>query len=157
VYIDDGVCDPADANTTCAIATQSVDSTSDVPERDFTRFGIDFQGDIAGARLQAMYVSAEDDTYGNGVITGSQKNTAIALQGMYIIKTKEGTPTFVPLVRFDSYEKNDGKDEYQDLTLNLTYYMKENVKGYVEYWNQLDAPDGVDKDSRVTLQLYVGF
>jgi hypothetical protein len=122
--------------------------------REYTRTGIDFQGDFADARVQAAYVAATDD---NATNTAEDENSAMTLQGFYTFKTKEGKPTFVPLVRFDSYEQNDGNDEYQELTLNVTYYLKENVKAYVEYWNQMDAPDGVDKDSRVTLQAYVGF
>jgi len=123
-------------------------------DREYTRSGIDFQGDFSNSRIQAAYVAAADD---NVTKSDEVKNNALSLQWFHTFKTKDGTPTFVPVVRFDSYEKNDGNDEYQDMTLNLTYYMKENVKGYVEYWNQTDAPDGEDKDSRITLQFYVGF
>jgi len=66
-------------------------------------------------------------------------------------------PSWVPIVRYDTYEKNNGKDDFSELTLNLTHYFKQNIKGYVEYWKQLNTPDTVTEDDRVTAQLSVGF
>jgi len=68
-----------------------------------------------------------------------------------------GKPTWVPLIRYDSYERNDGNDQFNELTLNVGYYFRENAKGFIEYWQQLDTPDGVFEDSRLTLQMKVGF
>ncbi|MEN8219833.1 MAG: hypothetical protein ABFS56_26485 [Pseudomonadota bacterium] len=61
------------------------------------------------------------------------------------------------MVRYDSYERNGGQDNYDELSFNLTYYFTKNTKGYIEYWDQLDVPDGETEDSRITLQLSVGF
>jgi len=42
-------------------------------------------------------------------------------------------------------------------TLNLGYYFTENIKAFAEYWDQLDVPSSVERDSRFTLQLEVAF
>lgn len=63
----------------------------------------------------------------------------------------------VPSVRFDHFEKNDGRDGFDEITLNLTYYLHENVKIFLEYFNQLDIPSGQETDSRVMLQVEAGF
>lgn len=122
--------------------------------QDFDRFGLDFQADIGDARLQGAYLKAKDD---NEALTDEVKNDSFALQGMYVFKSKTGKPTWVPLVRFDNYERNDGADSYDELVLNLGYYFTDNVKGYVEYWDQLSVPDGVEKNNRFTVQIHVGF
>lgn len=122
-------------------------------DRGYLRSGIDFNGKFGDSNVQAAYVAAADD---NATNTAEEKNSALSLQWFHTFKTKDGSPTYVPIVRLDTYEQTDGTEEYKDLTLNLTYYLKENVKGYVEYWNQVDAPDGISKDNRITLQLFVG-
>ncbi len=118
----------------------------------FSRTGVDLQADALGGRLQAAYVRASDDRAGGG----SEDNNALSVQGMYFLR-KGSRPTWVPVVRYDTYEVNNGKDSYDELTLNLTRYFAENVKGYVEYWKQLDVPGGKPKDDRVTVQVSVAF
>jgi len=118
---------------------------------DFSRTAIDAQADLKDIRVQAAYVMAKDD-----VVGGSDKNTAFSIQAYNTMKTKKGMPTWVQLVRLDSIEKKDGADEYSALTLNVTRYLAQNVKAYVEYWDRYDVPAGKDKDSRLTLQFYVG-
>ena len=44
-----------------------------------------------------------------------------------------GRPTWLPMVRFDGYEENDGKDSFTTTTLNLGYYFTQSIKGFVEY------------------------
>jgi hypothetical protein len=129
-----------------------VDGQDDATGLDFSRYGLDFQADIGGARIQAAYVKAEDDVAGGG----QDKNNVYSIQGMYVIK--DGVrPKWVPVVRLDSYERNDGASEYQELTVNLTHYFTENVKGYIEYWDQLDVPAGETEDNRITLQVVAAF
>ena len=68
-----------------------------------------------------------------------------------------GAPRFIPLIRIDQ-RSTDGVDaDYTELTLNFTYYFMQNVKGYIEYWDQIDTPTGVGSASRITAQLHVGF
>jgi hypothetical protein len=124
------------------------------PERSYARHGIDFQADIGNSRIQAAYITAKDD---NATDTNVDKNDAYSLQYIYHIKTATGSPTLVPVVRFDSYEKSNGIDKYQEVTLNLTYYINENFKGFIEYWDQLSVPGSVTADNRTTLQFSVGF
>lgn len=121
--------------------------------RDFTRFGFDAQVDYQNFRLMGAYISANDD---NAAATAEVDNTAWYITGAYIYK-RDNRPFLVPMVRFDQYEKNDGADDYSELTLNVSYYFKENVKIFAEYWNQLDVPAGSTEDERITLQIAIGF
>ncbi|VAW93157.1 hypothetical protein MNBD_GAMMA22-666 [hydrothermal vent metagenome] len=128
--------------------------TNTALERKYSRNGIDFQSDFGASRVQAAYIIATDD---NTAATSELKNNAYSIQYIYHMKTATGSPTFVPVVRIDNYEKNNGNDKYQELTLNLTYYIHENFKSFIEYWYQASVPDTVVADNRTTLQFSVGF
>lgn len=130
-----------------------VDGKDDSTSRDFSRYGVDFQADVGNARLQAAWVKAKDDRVG---APGQDTNNAFSIQGMYVIKNSP-RPVWVPIVRYDQYERDDGASEYKELTLNLTHYFTENIKGMVEYWDQLDVPAGKTEDNRITVQLVAGF
>jgi len=133
---------------------QTGETSPITPQRSYSRNGIDFQADIGNSRIQAAYVAAEDDD-----VTATQvlKNNAYSVQYIYHVKTATGSPTFVPVVRLDSYEKSNGNDKYQEVTLNLTYYIKENFKTFIEYWDQVSVPGTVEADNRTTLQFSIGF
>jgi hypothetical protein len=128
--------------------------TIQVAERDFSRYGLDVQADLGNTRVQAAWLTAKDD---NTSATAEEENKAWTIQALHTFKTRTGKPTWVPLVRYDSYERNDGEEEFNELTLNLSYYLTQNIKGYVEYWDQLDTPDEVEADNRVTLQAQMAF
>ncbi len=126
------------------------------PKRNFSRRGVDAQVDIGSARIQAAFLKAEDDNSTLPAPTSKDKNDAWSIQGMYVFKDAK-RPTWAPLVRLDNYEKSAGADEYKALTLNLTRYFTQNIKAYVEYWDQLDVPAGQKEDKRLTLQLIAAF
>ncbi len=131
----------------------AITGTDGATKSDFSRTGVNFMADVGDTRLHGAYVQGKDDVQNT---TDQVKNNALSVQAMHVFK--EGKrPTWVPIVRYDTYEKNDGKDDYSELTLNLTHYFKQNIKGYVEYWKQLDTPNTVTEDDRVTAQLSVGF
>jgi predicted porin len=121
-------------------------------ERDFSRYGIDLQAEYSNIRLTGAFLHAKDDRQ----MSGSEENDAWYTQAFYVLR-KDTRPLLVPLVRFDSYEENDGKDGYDELTLNVGYYFTENIKGYVEYCTQTDKPDDVMRDNRITLQIVAAF
>jgi hypothetical protein len=131
-------------------------------DTSFTRMGVDFMGDFGQARVQAGYITAKDDqvSYDTGnntwVDNGSTTDSVLSVQGMYTFKTDKGSPTWVPVARLESYTKNDGDDKYSDLVLGVSYYLKENVKGMLEYKADTTTPDGVDKENRATLQIAIG-
>lgn len=127
---------------------------NEATSRNFSRTGVDFQADFLNnqARVMGAFVKAKDDR----TTPGEDKNDAWYAQGLYVFKDKD-RPTWVPLLRYDSYEKANGVDKYDELTLNLGYYFTQNVKGFVEYWKQLDVPASKKEDNRWTLQLYVAF
>ncbi|MDQ7787909.1 MAG: hypothetical protein RDU01_09885 [Thermodesulfovibrionales bacterium] len=121
-------------------------------ERDFSRYGFDLQVDYSNVRLTGAYLHAKDDRE----TSGSEDNNAWYTQAFYVWK-KDTRPLIVPLIRFDSYEENDGNDKYKELTLNVGYYFTENIKGFVEYWTQTDKPDDVMRDNRFTIQIVAAF
>ena len=122
-------------------------------DRGYSRNGVDVQSDIGPARIMAVYLQAKDD---NATGTATVKNNAWYVQGLYVFQ-KDGRPTWAPLLRYDTYEKSNGTQEYKEAVLNLAYYFIQNVKGSVEYMRQLDVPAGVVEDSRFTLQLVATF
>ena len=109
--------------------------------------------DRSDFRVQGAWVTASDDL----VLGGEQDNDVFSLQAMYVFKDDSMRPTWIPLIRFDSYEQNDGADQFDEVTLNLTRYITQNVKGYIEYWDRYDAPTSAQEDSRLTLQLHAAF
>ena len=150
--------------TTTSTSTQTVggvpgvvvETTTTTPKRDFNRRGVDTQVDIGNARIQAAFIKAEDDNSTLPAPTSKDKNDAWSIQGMYVFKDAR-RPTWVPVVRLDNYEKKNGTEEYTELTLNLTRYFTQNIKAYIEYWDQLDVPTGQKEDKRLTLQLFAAF
>jgi len=128
--------------------------------RKFSRTGVDFQADFMGSRIQGAYLQAKDD---NVDATLEATNNAYSLQYYFTAKTKTGSPTFVPLMRVDAYQKNNGNDDYAELTLHLTYFITENFKTFIEYWDQISVPSAkpgqaaVIGDNRTTWQLAVNF
>lgn len=126
-----------------------------VDDADYSRLSFDTQIDIADFRLMGVFMQAEDDyVTANGTRSGD--NDAWYLQGQYMF-SKGGRPTFVPMIRVDNYEKNDGAEEYKEITLNLGYYFTENIRGFLEYWDQYDVPGNKDEDSRFTVQVEATF
>lgn len=65
-------------------------------------------------------------------------------------------PTWVPLIRFDTYEKKHGSESIDEITLNLTRYFTPNAKAYIEYWDR-SAEDSADDDDRLTVQVTIAF
>ena len=122
---------------------------------EYQRIGLDAQADIGDTRVQLMFVSASDD--GEADETGTENdNDAMSIQAYHVFKTGTGAPVWAPLIRFDSYEGDNGTDDTDELTLNVTYYFEQNIKGYVEYWDR-SAQDSDDDDDRLTVQIAVGF
>ena len=122
---------------------------------EYQRAGVDAQADFGGSRVQLTFVSATDD--GTAASTGTENdNDAISVQAYHVFKSASGAPQWVPLIRFDTYESSNGTNETDELTLNVTYYFEQNIKGYVEYWDR-SAQDSAKDDDRLTVQLAVGF
>jgi len=127
-------------NTDCAV------------DRDFTRTSLDAQADIGNIRLMGAYLKATDD---NSMATAEEDNNAIYIEARYAFM-KNGRPTFVPLLRLDSYEKNNGQDNYDEITVQAGYYFAENARGFVEYLD-VSGPIAALDDSLLTLQAEVAF
>jgi len=137
-----------------------IDGNAASTSRNYSRYGIDSQVEVANSRINLAYIQGSDDVCGEpdctGLATTEEDNDAWSAQWFYTFTTEDGRPTFVPLVRYDRFESDDGSSVSKDLTLNLTYYFRENVKAYIEYRDH-NAPTSAEDDSRVTLQAYFGF
>jgi predicted porin len=137
-----------------------IDGNAASKNREYSRYGIDSQLDFRNSRFNLAYIAGSDDVCGaddcTGLATSEEDNDALSAQWFYTFTTDGGRPTFVPLVRFDRLESDDGSSVSENLTLNLTYYFRENVRAYIEYWDH-NAPTSAEDDSRVTLQAYFGF
>ena len=135
-----------------------MDGTDKATDRDFSRTGIQFQGDFTDLRFQGLYINATDDRDPLDPLgPGEDDNDTFSLQAFYTFRDDTLRPTWVPLVRFDTYETNDGSDSFDEVTLNIGYYFNQNIKGYLEYWDRLDAPTSAQEDSRITLQFVAAF
>lgn len=133
--------------------TCKASATNCAVSRDYSRTSVDAQADINNFRFMGAFLKAKDDNAG---ATSEVENDAWYLQGQYVVKDK-GRPTWVPLIRFDQYEKNNGVDEYKEFALNLGYYFTQNIKGFIEWWERFDTPTGVAEDDRITFQLEAAF
>lgn len=117
-------------------------------DRDYSRYGFDVQAQVLpNARISGAFVTASDDQE----MGSDHDNQAWFAEGIYVIQQKK-RPWIVPLFRFDSYETNDGRDDFKTGVLNVTYYVKENVKVFIELFKEFDVPSGDQKDGRLTVQ-----
>lgn len=121
-------------------------------KREYSRYGAEAQIDLGGSRINLAYITAEDDVSA----TTQVDNDAYSVQWYHAFQTEGGKPTFVPLVRFDQYETNNGTLDFEELTVNLTYYFRENVKAHIEYWDRQGPTSAQDRE-RLTLQAFVAF
>jgi len=148
----------ADVTDDIMVGAFYMDGQDEVTSRDFSRSGVQFQADIEDLRLQGLFIAGTDDRDPLDLRgPGEDDNNAFSLQAIYTVLNDSLRPTWVPLIRLDSYETNDGMESFDEVTLNLGYYFTQNIKGYVEYWNRYDAPTSAQEDSRITLQLVAGF
>lgn len=122
-------------------------------KRSYSRIGLDAQADLGDTRVQFLYIMGTDD---NKTATAEEDNDAMSLQAYHVFKTASGAPTWVPLVRIDTHESSNGTVGVTDLTLNVTRYFEQNVKGYIEYFDT-DSDNNAKDDDRVSVQLAVGF
>jgi len=111
---------------------------------DFYRAGFDFQVEHGAFTGYGMVMHAKDDRLEGGTVG----NTVGYLEGFYAFEPS-WLPLVVPLVRVDFL------DPVTNLTTDVNFYLRDNVKAYVEWWQNLDVPDGVRRDNRITVQVDV--
>lgn len=127
-------------------------------DRDFSRLGFDVQGQYGNATFHGAYLTTKDDANAldiNGLLPET-KNSAWYAEAIYAFQ-KDGRPWIVPSIRLDQYEKSDGTQDFTEVTMNLSYYMAQNVKVYGEWFKQVDVPAGMTKGGRFTIQIVAGF
>lgn len=124
------------------------------PRADFSRYGFDGHVDYRNFRLHGAYVHARDNLNDG---TGDQANDAFSFEGFYTFKDKSGAPTWVPLIMYNNYETTNGTKNFGEGTIQLNYYLFDNVKVTAQYFKQLDTPAGDPKNDAITLQLHAAF
>jgi hypothetical protein len=136
----------------------TMNGDDEATNRDFDRSGVQFQVDLTDLRIQGLFIAATDDRdAADPRGPGEDDNNAFSLQSFYTFRDDTLRPTWVPLLRYDTYETNDGVDSFDELTFNIGYYFNQNIKGYLEYWDRFDAPTALQEDSRITLQIVAAF
>lgn len=121
-------------------------------DRKYNRTAIDVQSEVSGFTFNAVALAAKDD---NATATASEKNNAYYVQALYTVKDGPRV-TWAPLARLDSYDKSGGSEKVNELTLGLNYYIAENVRSMIEYWNK-DSDVNANDDNRLTVQLFAAF
>ncbi|MBL4820601.1 MAG: hypothetical protein JKY98_06385 [Gammaproteobacteria bacterium] len=118
--------------------------------RDYTRYAIDTQWTTLNNRLilNAVYMQADDDLASG---FGDESNTAFYVQGFYNF-LKDGRPLFTPVLRYDSYEANDGRNKIKAWTAGLSHYLRENIKIRAELSTR-DGDGTILDDDRFTIQI----
>lgn len=127
-------------------------------DRDFQRLGFDVQGQYGNAVFHGAYMTTKDDANAldiNGFLPEA-RNSAWYFDALYAFQ-KDGRPWIVPFVRIDQYEKADGAQDFTEVTMNLSYYMAQNIRIYGEWFKQVNVPDGFTKGGRFTIQIEAGF
>lgn len=121
-------------------------------DREYSRTAIDVQSEFGNFIINAVALSAKDD---NSTATAEVKNNAYYVQALYTAKDGART-SWAPLARYDSYEKSGGSEKVNELTLSINYYLTENVRSMLEFWNK-DSDNNANDDDRLTLQLFAAF
>lgn len=132
------------------------DTATPLAEVGFTRSGIDFQGDFGNTRIQAAFITADDEQQAGGVVTGEDSNDAWTVVAMHTFRDPTGKPTWVPTLRLDNWQSGNGANEFESTTLSISYYLQENARAFVEFYSKSDADPTKDYD-RTTIQVDVGF
>jgi len=61
------------------------------------------------------------------------------------------------LLRYQSSENNDGKDETKRIIAGVSYYLQDNFKALAEVGKDTDVPSGSDESTSVVVQLEAAF
>ncbi len=122
------------------------EDTAAEPNQDFRRWGVDATFEVENFSLRGVWMRAKDDGP-TGMPGGTTiENDVGYVEAFYAIRTPMlanlPVPIFqvVPLLRVDSFEKNDGNNDETTLTANLGVYPFENLRVNFEYFTSLDEP-----------------
>ena len=115
----------------------------------FSRSGFYFQIEKGGFNAYGVVMQASDD-----LLDGSDDSWTVGyVEGFYVIPLQK-IPMIVPLVRFDFLDDFTGTN---DIAAILNFYLTQNIKAYFEWWQNLSAPDGREKNNRATIQVDLAF
>ncbi|OGS04693.1 MAG: hypothetical protein A3G41_00345 [Elusimicrobia bacterium RIFCSPLOWO2_12_FULL_59_9] len=119
-------------------------------------YAVDALVEVMDLNIRGAIVNAQNKVAATGVL--NSKNSGGYLEAFYTIK-KDDRPWIVPLLRFDT-NKDKAARKKNHFLANLSCYLAENVRGFVEYYDELSDKQGgakQSKDTRWTAQVEVGF
>jgi hypothetical protein len=124
----------------------------------YSRVGVDALVELAGATARAALVRSYDKNLSSNAL---ENNSGAYAELFYTFK-KEDSPTWVPLLRQDWYQTNDGRRQFAGFTAQVSRYFLENARGFLEY-NADTVQTGASgaprprKNHRWLAQLELGF
>jgi len=127
--------------------------TGSAVEWDFKRYGFDAQVEMGDFKAYGMYMSLKDTPTNVATTVGGPLEFTQNLgyvEALYVFRPS-GFPMIVPVARIDFL------DEYTDLTANVQFYVRQNIKAFAEYWANLSVPSGKDKNNRFVIQIELAF
>ncbi|MBI4375105.1 MAG: hypothetical protein HY549_01520 [Elusimicrobia bacterium] len=124
----------------------------------YSRVGVDALAELAGLTARTALVYSFD----KNLSTNDRENNRGAYAELFYAFKKDDRPIWVPLIRQDWYQTNDGRRQFASLTAQLSHYFLENVRTFVEYTAdtvQTGAPGTArpGKNHRWLAQLELGF
>ncbi len=120
---------------------------------DLSRWGIDWNLAFNNLYIVGMFMNAQEELMGGGP---TNDNNAGYVE-VFFTQQRDDRPFFVPLVRYDFTEANDGVDQISSITAQLGVYVRENFKLALEYTTETDQVPGVPESDRTTLMADVVF
>jgi len=132
-------------------------ATSGTGVNKMQAFAVDALVEAMDLGVRSALVNTKNEVRSTGVL--NSKDTGAYVEAFYAFK-KNNAPWIVPLVRFDRTKDKVADRKVDHLVANLSYYPLENLRTFLEFYNELSDKTGSvsnTKDSRVTLQFELGF
>ncbi|MFQ5455962.1 MAG: hypothetical protein ACE5EA_07150 [Nitrospirota bacterium] len=122
----------------------------------FSRRGIDLNANVDSINIDALYAIARDiDDNNDGIVDGLINDYIFSVEVHYFLE-KDGRPWLSPSLIYDRYTMNDGRDDWAEGGLFITYFARDNIKTQIGWEGTFDDPSG-DNSGRYSLVVDVGF
>lgn len=121
-----------------------------ISTRDFSRYGLDFQGELGSLALNAIYAMNKD------VDRDGIDDSAFSLELQHFMRDSDDFLSASCKLTLSSYTKNNGDDKYIEAGLFFTKFATDNLKVQIGWEGELDSPDEHNA-GRATFVVDLGF
>lgn len=121
-------------------------------ETQATHVGVDWNLGFGNLYADGMFLSSKSET-----ATMSETNKSADAEFFYTLINKNNRPFFVPVVRYDWTEVNNGADSQSTLTAQGGFYVLENAKLALEYSAEVGTVGNAPKSNRLTVLADIAF